>query len=95
RLLLELKATVLGRPLHRPEVEEATALGAALLGAVGADLHADAAEAASALELEVEQVNPLSEQVAGYQARFEEVCGRDYPDLHAVSQALEELTEEV
>lgn len=94
-LLLDLKATVLGRPLHRLEVEEATALGAALLGAVGAELHADAAEAARALELEVEQFHPLSDQVAGYEARFEEVCGRDYPDLRAVSRALEELAEEV
>ncbi|MDQ4130435.1 MAG: FGGY-family carbohydrate kinase, partial [Actinomycetota bacterium] len=94
RLLLELKATVLGRPLHRPEVEEATALGAALLGAVGADVRADAGEAARALELEVEQFHPLSEQVAAYQARFEEVSGHDYPDLRAVSKALEELADD-
>ncbi|MDP8931399.1 MAG: FGGY family carbohydrate kinase [Actinomycetota bacterium] len=94
QLLLELKATVLGRPLHRLEVEEATCLGAALLGAVGADLYEDAAKAAVGLELEAEEIHPHSDQVAGYQARFEELLGRDYPDLRAVSRALEELADE-
>ncbi|MDP8932043.1 MAG: FGGY family carbohydrate kinase [Actinomycetota bacterium] len=94
QLLLELKATVLGRPLHRLEVEEATSLGAALLGAVGADLYEDTAEAAAGLELEAEEVHPHSDQVAGYQARLEELLGRDYPDLRTVSRALEELADE-
>ncbi|HEX2026758.1 MAG TPA: FGGY family carbohydrate kinase [Nitriliruptorales bacterium] len=89
RLLLRLKATVLGRPLQRLEVQEATSLGAALLGAVGAGLFEDAGAAADAQELDAEEVAPDPEQVEAYQARFREIYGRDYPELRAVSQALD------
>jgi xylulokinase len=47
-LWVSLAAAVLGRPLERPRVRECTALGAAMLGAVGAGRFASVAEASAA-----------------------------------------------
>lgn len=72
RLLLTVKAAVAGRPLARPAVAEAAALGAALLGGVGAGVHADTAAAAAAVDVEVETV-PCEEALA---AAYSEVVPR-------------------
>lgn len=43
---MQNKADVSGRPIHAPEIEEATALGAAMLAGTGVGLYRDLAEAA-------------------------------------------------
>ncbi|MBW3577229.1 MAG: carbohydrate kinase [Actinobacteria bacterium] len=90
-LLLRIKATVLGRPVWRPRIEEATGRGAALLGAVGAGLFPDAATAADSLDVELDEIAPDRDQVDAYQARYEAVTGADYQGLRSVSQRLAEL----
>lgn len=66
RLWLEIRAAVLGRPLVLPEVTEASALGAAMLAAVGVGLHADLGSAGKAMVRVREHIEPSSEAVAAY-----------------------------
>lgn len=81
RLLLGLKATVLGRPLHRVLLEETTCLGAALLGAVAADLHPDATTAAASVNPGLEEIAPDPGQREHYRTRYRALSGRDFRDL--------------
>lgn len=89
RLLMQLKATTLGRALVRVELAEATSLGAALLSGVGAGLFPDAATAAASVELATETVEPDHERVADYDARFRRLADHDLTDLRALSRILE------
>lgn len=93
RALLRIKATVVGRMIERVLVTEAAARGAALLGAAGAGLFADAEAAVTALEPDTDGIEPDRDQVADYQARFEVVAGRDYTDLRTTGEALARLSD--
>jgi xylulokinase len=46
---LQIKADILGRPLVRPQIAEAGALGAAILAGVGGGVYSSAEEAITAL----------------------------------------------
>lgn len=66
RLLLSIKAAVGGRSLHRLGLTEATSLGAALLGGVGAGVFADAATAADTVVPDLDEVVPDPRDVVAY-----------------------------
>ncbi|MFC7397833.1 FGGY-family carbohydrate kinase [Chelatococcus sp. GCM10030263] len=66
RLWLEIRAAFLGQRLIVPEVVEASALGAAMLAAVGVGLHADLKEASAAMVRIRECIEPDREAVALY-----------------------------
>ncbi|MFK0334673.1 L-fuculokinase [Rhizobium sp. NPDC090275] len=77
-LFLEIKASVLGRTLTVYDEPEMTAVGAALLGGLGAGLWPDFATAASELSLPVRKVAPNP----AWRRVYETLYGSVYRDLH-------------
>ncbi|MFH0300418.1 FGGY family carbohydrate kinase [Bradyrhizobium sp. 31Argb] len=65
-LWLEIRAALLGKPLIVPEVAEASALGAAMLAAVGVGLHADLRAASAAMVRIREKIEPAPDAIAAY-----------------------------
>ena len=51
RLLMQIKASILNQPIHVMSVEESTALGAAVLGGIGAGVYSGVTDAITSLEL--------------------------------------------
>lgn len=82
---LQIKADIIGRPLARPKVTEAGALGAAILAGVGAGLYASPQEASRAL-VQVDRVfEPDSRRHAIYNERF-----AMYPRLYPFARQVRE-----
>jgi xylulokinase len=72
RLLLQIRADVTGLPVGRPDDVETTARGAAMLAAVGAELHPDVPAAAAAMAgARHEPVLPDPQRAATYGAAYE------------------------
>jgi xylulokinase len=91
RLLMQIKATVLNQEIIVSGVAEATSLGAAILGGVGAGVYADIPSALEALRFEEHPVEPVPDEVAFYDAAFRKVYGRLYPSLRGVHHEIEDL----
>jgi xylulokinase len=91
RLLMSIKATVLDRTVTVVGVEEATSLGAAILGGIGADVYADVPSALKELRYAETPVEPVSDQVALYDAFFNQVYRQIYPSLRAVHHEIHSL----
>ena len=87
RLLMAIKATVLNHTIHIAGVEEATALGAALLGGIGAGVFDHVADAISGLQRKLTPVEPLAGEVQLYDAIYREVYREMYPALRALDHA--------
>lgn len=68
---LQMHADVAGLPIHVPEVSEATALGAAIVAAVGAGCFASLPEAASRMVRHHRTVEPDAARHAAYREVFE------------------------
>ncbi|PSC04896.1 hypothetical protein SLNSH_10580 [Alsobacter soli] len=66
RLWLEIRAAMLGKALIVPEVVEASALGAAMIAAVGVGIHPSLRGASAAMVRIRDRVEPDPEVVAGY-----------------------------
>lgn len=81
---LQLKADVTGREFLVPELEEAAALGAALLAGLGTGVYAGEREAGQALVRRVAPVIPEAEAAAVY-ARVHRLYLRLYPLLRDLS----------
>jgi xylulokinase len=78
-LLLEIRADVTGLPVTRPDDVETTARGAAMLAAVGADMHPDARTAATEMGgPRREHLRPDPQRQATYAAAYER-----YRELYA------------
>ncbi|MDP9487544.1 MAG: FGGY family carbohydrate kinase [Actinomycetota bacterium] len=84
RLLMRIKATVFDRAITVLDVEEATSLGAAILGGIGAGVYADLPSALGELRYEETPVEPVSEEVQLYDDAFRRVYRRIYPALREV-----------
>jgi len=80
-------ATVLKQRLDIIEVAEATALGAALLGGMGAGLFDNPREVHKQLRYSQTSVEPLADQVDLYDAIFREVYQEIYPSLRELNHA--------
>jgi xylulokinase len=91
RLLMRIKATVLDREITTLGVEEATSLGAAILGGIGAGVYADVPSALKELRYERVRVEPDREQAPLYDASFREVYRQLYPSLRDVHHAIHRL----
>jgi xylulokinase len=70
-LLLEIKASVYGRPITVVDEPEATSLGAALLGGVAAGLWPDLDAALAALDRRDHSVDPQADLAAFYETLYE------------------------
>jgi xylulokinase len=82
---------VLRQTITVVEVEEAVALGAALLGGLGAGVFPDVAGALASLALKRSEVPPEAELVAAYDRRYDEVYTRIYPALRALNHAVDAI----
>jgi xylulokinase len=91
RLLMRIKATVLNQVITISGVEEATSLGAAILGGVGAGVYDDIPAALRELRYDENPVEPTPDEVAFYDAAFRKVYGRLYPSLRGVHHEIEDL----
>jgi xylulokinase len=69
-LLMSIKASIYGEPITIPETEEATALGAAILGGLGADVYQNIDDVRSSVIQRVRLVEPERELMQAYEERF-------------------------
>jgi xylulokinase len=92
RLLMRVKATLLGAPIEVAVHDEVTTLGAALLAGVGAGVYPSTAEAPSHVELDFDTVAPVTGWRERYARIYRDVYRLLYPqlrDLHRVIADLE------
>jgi xylulokinase len=91
RLLMSIKASVNKLAYQVAKAEEATALGAALLGGLGAGVYDDVDYAVGALRYGQQEIAPDPIDVPVYEAIFNEVYRRFYPSVAPLSQAISDL----
>lgn len=91
-LHMRIKATVQNQTITVLGMKEATALGAALLGGLGAGVYADVPSALSALQVERIVVEPVADQTGFYNAWYHEVYRQMYPALRGLNRAAHCLT---
>ncbi|HEV8045191.1 MAG TPA: FGGY-family carbohydrate kinase, partial [Rubrobacter sp.] len=91
RLLMRIKATVSNQAITVVGVEEATSLGAAILGGIGAGVYADVPSALDELRYDESTVEPVPHEVSFYEAAFRKVYGRLYPSLRGVHHEIGDL----
>jgi xylulokinase len=90
-VLMQIKASVMNLSHRVVEAEEATALGAALLGGLGAGVYRDVDEAVAAMRYGQHQVEPEPGQVETYETIYQEVYRRFYPAVAPLSQTISDL----
>ncbi len=90
-LLLSIKAAVFGMPLLVQRIEEATALGAALLGGLACGLYASPDEAAHSVLRESFLVNPSPAEVAFYNRWYQDIYKQLYETLRPLHHATRAL----
>lgn len=88
---MRIKASVLNRPIVVAGVDEATSLGAAILGGLGAGVYRHVPDALATLHLERSTIEPADDDAAVYEARFRRVYCRLYPALRALHHEIEAL----
>jgi xylulokinase len=92
-LHMRIKATVLNQAFTVVEMEEATALGAAILGGLGSGIYFDVRAALDSLQIARATVDPIDEQVALYETRYQQVYRQMYPALRPLNHAIHRLSE--
>jgi xylulokinase len=90
-LWVQIKADVLGRPLHVLDLKESTALGAALLAGLAAGVFRDDAAALAGLHHAARVVAPDPRHAALYDRCYRAVYQRIAPALAEAQQAIGEL----
>ena len=91
RLLMSIKATVMNQEISVSGVEEATSLGAAILGGIGAGIYPDIPSALEELHHDQNTVDPIPDRVAFYDAAFEKVYANLYPTLRTIHHEIGDL----
>jgi xylulokinase len=88
---MRIKAAVSKQAITVVGIEEATSLGAAILGGIGAGVYADVPSALEGLRYAENPVEPAKEEVSFYDAAFRRVYGRIYPSLRGVHHEIQAL----
>jgi len=88
RLLMQIKATVLNRPINITGVSDAVSLGAAMLGGLGTGVYYDIQHAQELRHHNVEQIDPISDQVELYEQLYTTVYQPLYPAIKQLNHAL-------
>ena len=91
RLWLEIKAAVMNRSLQVAHMEEAAALGAALLAGVGVGHFPTVHAAAKAIELQSRTLAPREEEVQVYEPLYLEVYRKLCKSLSPLHEAIHRL----
>ncbi|MCB0053146.1 MAG: hypothetical protein KDE24_26795, partial [Caldilinea sp.] len=79
------------QPLRIVSIDEATALGAAMLGGLGAGIYADVPAAVDAIRYTTRTAEPVSADAAFYARAFQSVYRRIYPSVREVHHAIAAL----
>jgi xylulokinase len=87
-LLMNIKANVFGRPIIAKSIEEATTLGAALLGGVGAGVYTNAKEAALSICSESRVIEPDEKLMRIYADLYNEIYKYLYISLRALNHKI-------
>jgi xylulokinase len=90
-LWVQIKADVLGRPLHVLEVEESVALGVALLAGVAAGVFRDEADALARLQYHDRVVTPDSARTLFYDRCYRDVFLQIAPALADIHRAIGDI----
>jgi len=90
-LMLRIKASVLNQTLNVVSVKEATALGAAVLGGLGAGVYRDLPAALRQLAYTQIEVAPVPDEAAFYDRAFHEVYLKLYATLQPLHHAIDAL----
>jgi xylulokinase len=90
-LLTRIKASVFNTTINVVDLEEATALGAAILGGIGAGVYRDVADALTAVRSSSRAVAPTEFDVPIYDAYYHEVFQQLYPALRDLSHTIHRL----
>jgi xylulokinase len=90
-LLMRVKASVTNLIHHIIEAQEATALGAALLGGLGAGVYQDVDDAIGAMRYGQQEIAPEPADVPVYESIYREVYRRFYPSVAPLSQTISDL----
>ena len=91
RLLMQIKASVLNQPIHVMRIEESTALGAAVLGGIGAGIYKGVGDAIGSLHHDETLVEPVPADVAYYEEAFQTVYKQLYPALRTINHCTFDL----
>src|SRR5829696_3190022 len=94
RLLMSIKATVMNQEITASDVQEATSLGAAILGGIGAGIYPDIPSALEELRYDEYPIEPILDEVPFYEAAFKRVYANLYPSLRRVHHEIEDLLPE-
>jgi xylulokinase len=90
-LLMRVKASVSNLNHHVVNAEEATALGAALLGGLGAGVYADVDDAVGAMRYSQYEITPEPSEVPVYETIYNQVYRLFYPSVAPLSQSISDL----
>lgn len=90
-LLMQIKATVLNKPITIATVAEATSLGAAILGGLGAGVYSDVPAALTLLYQNQTLVEPVAAQVSLYENIFRQVYQHLYLTLKPLHHTIYQL----
>jgi xylulokinase len=90
-LLMRIKATVLNQAIIVAKVAEATCLGAAILGGLGAGVYADVPSTLAQLRHEQTVVEPVADEVALYEAYYQQIYRQLYLALKPLHHAIYQL----
>jgi sugar (pentulose or hexulose) kinase len=91
-LVLQIAADVFDLPARRPSYDEASGLGAAILGAVGAGLHPDLKSAVAAMTGSRNVFDPIRANVACYDELYSRVYTPLYARLQPLYKAIMDIT---
>jgi hypothetical protein len=89
--LVRVKASVMNSTQRILDVEEATALGAAILGGLGAGVYRDLADAPATVRVDVKQIEPMAGTAAHYDVYFREVYRQLYAALRSINHRIHDL----
>lgn len=90
-LLMEIKSSIFGRPITIAQTEEAVALGAAVLGGLGAGTYSDIDHAVASLKVETRTIDPDPLLVERYETLFGSVYRHLYPSLSQLNERIHDV----
>jgi len=90
-LLMRIKASVYNQPLRIVSIDEATALGAAMLGGLGAGLYTNVQAAVQTIRYTTRSTEPVAADAAFYARAFERVYQKIYPAVREIHHTIAAL----
>lgn len=90
-LLMQIKSSLTNLPHEIVDAEEATALGAAILGGLGAGVYQNVEDAQRGMRYGRHQVTPRAEDVESYRSIYDGIYRRIYPTIAPLSQSISDM----